>query len=127
MTDNADEPAGLTQMLAAYIEAALWSTMDESTPQGGNPLDDNYDADDLAPETRAAMAEECRCFLCDNAADIGDQYAQAGFDFWLTRNGHGTGFWDGRWPADAGQRLTAAAKVWGSVDLYVHEGRIYQP
>lgn len=29
------------------------------------------------------------CFLSD------DNIEQAGHDFWLTRNGHGAGFWDG--------------------------------
>ncbi len=36
-----------------------------------------------------------------------------GQDFYLTRNGHGTGFWD-RGYGDVGKRLTEAAKIYGS-------------
>ena len=34
----------------AYIEAALWSSMDNADEQGGEPLDANYDIEDIAPE-----------------------------------------------------------------------------
>src|SRR5947209_7144518 len=37
--------------LQAYIVAALWSTTDESTPEGGDFLAENYGPADLAPET----------------------------------------------------------------------------
>jgi hypothetical protein len=44
----------------------------------------------------------------------------------LTRNGHGAGFWDGDWPQTVGQRLTKAAKIYGSVDLVIgKDGLIY--
>jgi hypothetical protein len=40
---------------------------------------------------------------------------RAGHDFWLTRQGHGTGFWD-RGLGDLGGRLTEDAKSFGSAD-----------
>lgn len=42
----------------------------------------------------------------------------AGHDFWLTRNGHGCGFWD-RDLGEIGDKLTEAAKKFGEVNLYV--------
>ena len=39
----------------------------------------------------------------------------AGHDFWLTRNGHGAGFWDGDWQEPAAAALTAAAHAFGEV------------
>lgn len=51
-----------------------------------------------------------------------------GHDFWLTRNGHGCGFWDRNdcLPADAGQRLTAASEKCGEYYLYVgDDGIVY--
>lgn len=137
----------LDLMLDAYITCALWSTNDESTPSGGNPLDDNYGPEDLDHETRAAMRADCEAFLKANAADIesgeadwqGSKIAndfvagrwnpweQAGHDFWLTRNGHGAGFNDGDWPEPQASRLTQAAHAMGEVNLYVgDDGRIYQ-
>ncbi len=42
---------------------------------------------------------------------------QAGHDFWLNRNGHGAGFWDGDWPEPAATTLDAASKAFGEVNL----------
>lgn len=110
----------------AYIEAALWSSTDESDEQGGEPLDANYGLDDIAPETLASILNDCEAFQQDHAEDIGSEPERAGHDFWLTRNGHGAGFWDGDWDDDIGQRLTDASDVYGSVDLYVgDDGLIY--
>lgn len=110
----------------AYIEAALWSSMDESDVQGGEPLDANYGIDDIAPETLASILDDCKAFQRDHAEDIGSESERAGHDFWLTRNGHGAGFWDGDWDDDIGQRLTDASDVYSSVNLYVgDDGLIY--
>ena len=46
-------------------------------------------------------------------------------DFWLTRNGHGAGFWD-RGLGSVGDELTKNAKPFGSVDAYVgDDGKVY--
>ena len=47
----------------------------------------------------------------------------AGHDFWLSRNGHGAGFFDGDWPEN-GDKLQAAAEKYGQVDLQVDDGVI---
>lgn len=110
----------------SYITAALWSSMDNADDQGGEPLDANYGLSDIAPETMAKIVEDCQAFQRDNAADIGSDFDQAGHDFWLTRNHHGAGFWDGDWPKEIGERLTAASHAFGEVDLYVgDDGFIY--
>jgi hypothetical protein len=50
---------------------------------------------------------------------------RAGHDFWLTRNGHGAGFWD-RGLGTLGNRLSAAAKVYSGCDLFVgDDARVY--
>lgn len=52
--------------------------------------------------------------------------ALAGHDFWLTRSGHGAGFWDGDWPEPAASTLDKASKEFGNVDLYVgDDGQIH--
>jgi hypothetical protein len=112
----------------AYIECALWSSTDNSRDDGGDPLDQNYGPDDIADDTLDEMIDDCRQFQADNTADIGDEHARAGHDFWLTRNGHGAGFWDrpevyGQAQAD---RLSEACDPWGSYDLYIgDDGQIY--
>lgn len=47
----------------------------------------------------------------DALAQHGDQHA-IGHDLWLTRQGHGAGFWDGGWPA-IGDALTEVCKRMG--------------
>ena len=113
----------MNEFLIAYIEAALWS----STDGQDEPLDHNYRTSDLADETFQKMDEDCALFIDENWEDISLRWRDAGHDFWLTRNGHGCGFWDGDWPEDAGERLTASAERFGEVDLYVgDDGKIYQ-
>jgi len=104
----------------AYVEAALWSSLGEDE----QPLDDVYGPEDIAPETLAQMSEDCAAFQEAEAADLEDP-ERDGHDFWLTRNGHGAGFWD-RGYGPRGEWLTKAAHVYGSVDLYVgDDGKIY--
>ena len=114
----------------AYMEAALWTSTDESTPQGGEPMDRNYSIDDIAEETRERMQRDCTAF--QNANVIPEYHhgectdeEMAGHDFWLTRNGHGAGFWD-RGLGEIGERLTEASKGYGEFSLYVSDdGKIY--
>lgn len=112
--------------LKQYIETALWSSTDESTPQGGEPLDKNYGPEDLVPETLERMTKDCEAFqkLAGPLLSERDE-SHGGHDFWLTRNGHGAGFWDGDWPK-YGDHLTELSKTFGEQDLYVgDDGKIY--
>jgi hypothetical protein len=115
----------MDRFLEAYIVAALWSSTDESTTEGGDFLDTNYGPDDLAPETLEKMKADCEKFQAENAKDIEGKEEQAGHDFWLTRCHHGCGYFDGDWP-EAGDRLTEACRAFAEVDLYVgDDGLIY--
>lgn len=91
------------------------------------PLDENYTLDDISPATLARMVEDCAEFQTQNQADLSTEDArQAGHDFWLTRNGHGAGFWDGGYEEAKGERLTASSKTFGGFYLYPgDDGKIY--
>jgi hypothetical protein len=114
----------LDEFTDAYIEAALWSSTDESTESGGCPMDDNYGPEDIAQETLEKMVADCKAFQGANWDDIKSDPKQAGHDFWLTRNGHGAGFWDGDWPDAVGKRLTQDSKAYGSFNLYVGDDNL---
>lgn len=68
----------------------------ETRFHGGN----SYGFEDLAPDTLENIKAECAKFQAENAALLAQAYQldydanQAGADFWLSRNGHGAGFWD---------------------------------
>jgi hypothetical protein len=113
----------------AYVECALFSSADGD---GESFEMQNFDSDDIAPETAAAMRSDCNGFVDANAGDLalcGLSAAQAGHDFWLTRNRHGTGYWDrggNDSEREALARLSGAARSEGSVDLYLGDGgKIY--
>ncbi|KKK92496.1 hypothetical protein LCGC14_2702340 [marine sediment metagenome] len=106
----------MDQFTQAYLECALWASLDDN----GESLD-VHDITDIAPPTLAEMVADCKAFQESHYDDMSDDLERAGHDFWLTRNGHGAGFWDGDWPDDVGNRLTEASKVYGEYDLYFDE------
>lgn len=119
------------EFFAAYIACALWATNDNSRPTGGEPLDLNHVGGDIAPESYARMRADCARFFADNFATLSavesPRYtaANAGHDLWLTRNGHGAGYWDRGLGAQGGT-LTEAAKAMGECDLDLgDDGRIH--
>ncbi len=103
----------------AYLDAALWSSDDDTNPeQGGEPLDANYGHEDIEPTTLAEMIDDCREFQerqSKNLVDVDD--AHAGHDFWLTRNRHGAGFWGGDYPEPEAAILTDAAHAFGEYGI----------
>jgi hypothetical protein len=121
-----------------YLVCALWTGTDESNEFGGDPLDDNYGLSDFAEESVAKASAECAAFEEANSADLEAFYeiwpvspdgdskrAFAGHNFWLTRNGRGTGFWD-RDAGEVGDRLTEASRKAEERDVYVgDDGQLY--
>lgn len=111
----------------AYLECALWSST-EYDDEGNidEPLDESYSVDDIHPDSLQMAIDDCESFQDDeqNASDMmGLDPTDCGHDFWLTRNGHGAGFWD-RGLGERGERLSKASKVYGGRDLVVCAGKI---
>jgi hypothetical protein len=116
----------LSEFNRGYIEAAFW------TSSGDAEDGDLHEASfaELEPKALAEMLEACLDFerlagpLLDHVyilekkdGNLAYSPHQAGVDFWLTRNGHGAGFWD-RGLGEVGNQLTRDAKSFGSCDLY---------
>ncbi len=106
-----------------YIETALWSSTDDDDIH----LDsEKYGPEKISKETLEKMKEDCKKFQEENQEDILEDESRAGHDFWLTRNGHGAGFWDGDWQTEVGEKLTKASEKFGEFHLYVgDDGKIY--
>ena len=118
----------ITVFTDSYLETLFWSEIQDT----GEPMDDDYGPEDLAPEALAEIKQDCRSFVESNQAlfarlpaEYDDMYNRAGHDFALTRNGHGAGFWD-RGLGTLGDELTDACDGYGSQNLYVgDDGRVY--
>lgn len=110
----------------------------DQEPNYDPPADRNYSLTDFAPETFARAIADCAQFQAEHSDDIGEfdiasthdpdkwrGYEFAGHNFWLSRNGHGAGFFD-RDAGEVGERLQEAARGWGECSLYVgDDGKIY--
>lgn len=101
----------------AYLAAMEWTDCHSDNEELLN-------ADGWSDELLAGVEADCAAFQEANADDLADlDMSQAGVDFWLTRNRHGAGFWD-RGLGEVGRRLTDAAHVYGSVDLYAGDDNL---
>lgn len=131
------ESLNISEILEAYLICALWSSIDDTD----QPMDDNYGTDDVAAVAAKEQQSEIEDWLgyCDdlgliesllehpnyNEPSKHSMEEKIGHDFWLTRNGHGAGFWD-RGLGQLGQELSDACKTFGSCDPYVgDDGLVY--
>lgn len=114
----------------SYISAMLWTS--HGTLPDGQEVE-SLEEFDLSDSARAVVESDCRAFLTAHydkvmhAFDVSLGYTieSAGHDFWLTRAGHGTGFWD-RGLGVVGQELSDAARSFGSACVYIVEnGLVY--
>lgn len=107
----------------AYIECALWT---ECNPDNEDLADKSWT--DLADETLQRMVADCAKFQAENQSRLADYPSKnAGHDFWLTRNGHGAGFWENDFGSEEDcESLTKDCKRFGEFSLYLgDDGKIY--
>jgi hypothetical protein len=119
----------LSDFARGYFTAAFW-TADDGAMTG--EYSDTGRADDhferLHPDNLREQLGQCERFQADNAQtleDAADDY-QAGIDFWLTRNRHGSGFWDGDYDrldgtGEAAGRLTDSAHAFGECCCFIDD------
>lgn len=142
----------LSDMTVSYLETILWAErcllpvpedelvngcMDvaEDHPLHGvdesGSLDDHFDIGDFTVESLEKAQEDCGDFFdrADDAGLLDHVYrfandVQIGHDFWLTRQGHGAGFWDGDYKDetdDVGDDLSELSKEFGECYVIVGE------
>ena len=126
--------------LIALAETVLFSDQDHY----GVPLDANYFIKDFEEESLKKLYSEYQQFLSiveeKITEKIGDRWDciddfydlhqpapnQTEYDYILTRNRHGAGFWDGDWSSEVSQILTEAAQSQSEFTACVDDdGRIY--
>lgn len=142
----------LTDEVVSYLETILWAEtvllpvpeeevvdgcmlVDDDHPLYGvrecEPLDKYFDLEDFSVESLRKACGDCVAFfdrldeedLAERACDFTNDETIA-HDFWLTRNGHGAGFWDGDYrdsEDDIGDALSNIAGEFGECWVIVGE------
>lgn len=107
----------IQEIYQGYIEAVYWLNDDEQELGMSDA--------ELSDNAKKAIYKDCTNFF-DKAWSLlyKDEYNfeldQAGHDFYLTRNGHGVGFWD-RGLDELGDKLTVIAKSFGQDEYYLSD------
>ena len=100
-----------------YLITALWSSNDDD----GNPLGDNYGINDCSKKVKSEAKKDLTKFYQKAKSIL--EHKDSNYDcdwrhdFWLTRNGHGAGFWDDG--GEDGDKLSKITDKFGEVSLYV--------
>jgi hypothetical protein len=104
----------VTDVLRQYTKTAKWSEELEGKRFSQQALDSmQKDCSEFCEAVKSQLP-----YLDADPIDLGH-------DFWLTRNHHGAGFWDGDW-SDGSDVLTEIAEAFGESDMYLgDDGLIY--
>jgi len=112
----ADEDGGqfIKKMVDSYLETALWTEdFDEQT------------IFDFSPESRATAEKDCRAFATEAEAQEYEP-EKVGHDFWLSRNGYGSGFFDAEYlNEDLATWWQKIAQKAGKSGVSIVDGRAY--
>lgn len=119
----------IEDVYAGYIECALWSSLDDD----GLPLDDKKYWDyGIEPDSLEKMKAACDEFVRISMSILTERTISddelIGHDFWLTRNGHGAGFWDTpeRWGGEVeADALSDKARSFGECCLMPDDEQFY--
>lgn len=114
------------KFLDAYLTCLVWSS--SATDDNGEEFE-SLESFDLSESAKTKSAYDCAQFI-EAAGDLldnlpsGYDFSNAGHDFWLTRNGHGAGFWD-RGLGERGDKLTSLSKSFASRNVYIDAELLY--
>ena len=124
----------LDSFTQGYITAAFFTSTGPDNEEEG--LGDASFAD-IADSALASIVADCKAWqeanatLLDAAYGVQGKYERApydaeraGNDYWYTRNGHGTGFWD-RGLGELGDKLAAACRYHEVNMVRGNDGLIY--
>lgn len=127
--------ADIDAIVDGYLDCQLWAQHDSSTEErmeSGECLDANYGRYDISDEYVEKIREELtevivshplavRMYLAAHERIGYNRNELFGHDFYLTREGHGAGFWD-RGLGELGDYLTKITKAYGSAEELFDSG-----
>lgn len=112
----------MDQITQGYLECALWADLPEEEFEG-TIYDCSLESQLKANKEVLAFCQKLQSEnLWDELLGVSD-LVQIGHDFWLTRNGHGTGFWD-RGYGELGEKVSQIAREFGERHVYIQDGNV---
>ena len=122
-----------------YLATALWSSHDFRSdrdevcydPEAGENMDDSFQPEDAHPDTLKEARTDLFEFLrqCNwhgiDLREVNPDLSQHAHDLWLTRCGHGAGFWDRGYGRGVGKALTAIAVGMGNRECMAVDNHTY--
>ncbi len=116
-----DDEQFLREFTDSYIRTGLWADLyDARYERADYPHDALNAGSEITAASRAEIDADCADFTAGAAEALGAagraglDPRRCGGDFWLTRNRHGAGFWDGGYPEPTATLLTELARPYGS-------------
>ena len=90
---------------------------------------ESEDGESVAEDSMAVVKDICENFYSNNKLLIDTyamnvSYSSIGHDFWLTMQGHGTGFWDRGINEDMEKQLTEISQKY-HLHSYIEDGKIF--
>jgi len=116
-------------IVGSYLETALWTEGDESNDEEEeNELADKsiYDFSDIAKFKAKYEIEwftDTVCYIYPNAFSSVSN-TSIGHDLWLSRNGHGAGFFDRYYEEDIKDLLMYLSRLLGQINLEVVDDKV---
>ena len=94
-----------------YLHCALWT----------EEMDSSFDIEDIHSDSIVNALADCNKFV-EKAGSLLDELTeeQIGHDFWLSRNGHGAGFFD-RGLGEIGDKLQELARSFKEKNVFPPE------
>lgn len=100
----------------SYLEAALWTSNDREEF-------DNKTIWNFSDKAKKQAKKDIEWFL-NNAGSVFDDVDETtiGYDLWLSRNGHGSGFFDrDGYDEDDSKFLMDLSKILGEISIYIND------
>jgi hypothetical protein len=119
------EKESLIRVLNGYLYAALTLSVYEEMAGLYVYLEEQFSITDFDKEQKKIAAVDIKAFVEKSPKEkiIDLDLEQLGYDFWLTRNKHGEGFWSGDYEENLGQQLTSISHDFNEVSLKVSEDK----
>lgn len=113
----------LKSVMDNYMEAIYFTEEFIGEDEGTIRSDDEF-----SPVAMARIYNDCKTAL-SHARELNfeitvDNAPAFGHDLWLTRNGHGAGFWDGDWEDSFGRKMSEYCQTVREVNVYSENGII---